>query len=87
MEEKNILTLEFEDGKTLDCEVLFVFDVGGKAYIALAPQDDSDEVFLYRYEETGEDGFEMSVIEDSEELAAAAAEFGRIMDELEAEEN
>ena len=29
----------------------------------------------------------MSVIEDSEEFAAAAAEFGRIMDELEAEDN
>ena len=83
MEEKDIITLEFEGGETRDCEIVGVFDVGGKEYIALAPQDDSGDVCIYGYEETGENGFELSEIEDDDEFEIAS----RTLDRLLAEEN
>ena len=51
------ITLTLEDGSELICDVLAIFPVDGKDYIALLPQgDDPDaEIFLYRFEEKGEE--------------------------------
>ena len=38
-DDDNFLTLEFEDGKEIECEIMGVFDVEGKEYIALIPND------------------------------------------------
>lgn len=83
------ITLEFDDGASLLCEALFVFEVDGKEYVALAPADDpdSEDVYLYEYFETGEDEFELGDIEDDAVFEKVGAEFDRIIEEeFEAEE-
>ena len=36
-EEVDVITLEFEEGEPVDCEIMGVFDIDGKDYIALIP--------------------------------------------------
>ena len=78
-EEADIITLEFEDGAELECEIMGVFDHAGKDYIALIPLDDSDDVYIYGYKAVGEDEFELVDLEDDAEFEAAVAEFDAIM--------
>ena len=80
-EEASIITLEFDDGVELECEIMGVFDYDGKEYIALIPLDDSDDVYIYGYKEVGEDEFELVDIEDDAEFEGAVAEFEAIMAE------
>ena len=47
MAEADIITLEYDDGTELECEMMGVFEADGKEYIALIPQDDSDDVYIY----------------------------------------
>ena len=82
-EEADIITLEFEDGAELECEIMGVFDHAGKDYIALIPLYDSDDVYIYGYKEVGEDEFELVDLEDDAEFEAAVAEFDSIMEEEE----
>ncbi|MCQ2513285.1 MAG: DUF1292 domain-containing protein [Lachnospiraceae bacterium] len=82
------ITLEFEDDEKVVVEPLFIFEVDGKEYVALAPIDEeSDDVYLYEYRELDDDEFEFLDIEDDAEFDKVAAEFERIVDEAEAEEN
>lgn len=74
------LTLGFEDGEELEVEVMGVFDVKGREYIALL-QKEADEVYLYRYL-GGENDFELGEIESDEELEEATEAFHAIMDEI-----
>ena len=63
-----------EDGSELICDVLAIFPVDGKDYIALLPQgDDPDaEIFLYRFEEKGDDDIDLINIEDDDEFERIA---------------
>lgn len=81
MEEADVITLEFDDGVEIECEIMGVFDFEGKEYIALIPDDDSDDVYIYGYKEVGEDEFELIDIEDDAEFEKVVAEFDKIMDE------
>ena len=81
IEESDMITLEFEDGQEVECEIMGVFDFNGKEYIALIPDDGTDDVYIYGYKEVGEDEFEIIDIVDDEEFAAVVAEFDSIMDE------
>ena len=80
--DENKITLEFDDGGVVDCEILGLFDVKGVEYIAIAELE-SDDVYLYRYVagET-EDDFEMVDIPD-DEFEMVAKEFDAIMEQLE----
>ncbi|MBQ1303162.1 MAG: DUF1292 domain-containing protein [Firmicutes bacterium] len=80
-DDDNYLTLEFEDGKEIECEIMGVFEVEGKEYIALLPNDGSEDIYLYGYREVNEDEFEMLDIEDDGEFEKVAAEFDRLMSE------
>lgn len=80
-EEKDIITLEFDNGDEVECEIMGVFDFNGKEYIALIPDDGTDDVYIYGYKEVGEDEFELIDIEDDAEFEAVVAEFDSIMDE------
>ncbi|MCQ2530214.1 MAG: DUF1292 domain-containing protein [Lachnospiraceae bacterium] len=81
------ITLEFEDDEKVVVEPLFIFELEGKEYVALAPIDEeSDDVYLYEYKELDDDEFEFLDIEDDAEFDKVAAEFERIVDEAEAEE-
>ena len=80
-EEADIITLEFEDGVEQECEIMGVFEYDGQDYIALIPLDDSDDVYLYGYNEVGEDEFELVDIEDEALFESVVQEFDAIMAE------
>lgn len=82
MEDKEFLTLEFDDGVELECEILGVFDAHGKEYIALLPDDGSDDVYIYGFKEVNDEEFELVDIEDESEFEKAV----KVFDELMAEE-
>ena len=79
VEETEVITLEFDDGVEVECEIMGVFDYEGKEYIALIPDDGSDDVYIYGYKEVGEDEFELVDIEDDAEFEKVVAEFDKIM--------
>ena len=83
IEEADVITLEFDDGAEVECEIMGVFDFKGKEYIALIPDDGTDDVYIYGYKEVGDDEFELVDIEDDAEFEAVVAEFDKIMMEEE----
>ena len=82
-DEPEYITLEFDDGKVIECEIMGIFECGGKEYIALLPDDGTDDVFIYGYKEISEEEFDLIDIEDDKEFEAAAAEFDRLVAEEE----
>lgn len=81
-EEEDIITLEFDDNTAVDCFIIGVFDMDDKEYIALAPDDGTDDVYIYGYKDHSDDTFEILDIEDEAEFEAAV----KVFDELMAEE-
>jgi len=82
-EERDVLTLEFDDGAEVECEIMGVFDLDGKEYIALIPEDGSDDVYIYGYKEVGDDEFELIDIDDDKEFERVVAEFDKVVAESE----
>ena len=83
-EEFYTVTLNLEEGD-LECCVITVFDMGEQDYIALFPLDEngepaSDDVYLYRYHEDGDEQ-ELEYIDDEDELNAASDRFDEWLDE------
>ena len=60
-----------------------VFVVEDKEYVAVAPDNGTDDVYIYRYKEVDEDSFEIIDFEDDAEFEKAVAEFDDIMSEEE----
>lgn len=77
-DDSEFITLEFEDGAEIECEIMGIFDVDDKEYIALIPDDDTDDVYLYGYKEVSEEEFELIDIEDDAEFEKVAKEFDKI---------
>lgn len=85
-EENITITLEFDNDEKIEAEPLFIFDVNGKDYVALIPVDEeSEDVFLFVYNELENDEFEFLDIESDEEFELVSKEFERIIEETEAE--
>ena len=82
-DEAEFITLEFEDGTEVEAEIMGIFDVEGKEYIALIPDDDSDDVYLYGYKEVSDEEFELIDIEDDDEFDKVV----KVFEELTAEED
>lgn len=84
------VTLEMDDGKDVECEILTIFDVGEQDYIALLPVEESDEeegtVFIYRYSEDEEGNPSLENIESDEEYEAVEERFDELLDEAEFDE-
>ena len=80
IEEADFITLEFDDGAEIECEIMGVFDYDGEEYIALLPNDGTDDVYIYGYKEVGEDEFELVDIEDDAEFEKVVAEFDALME-------
>ena len=81
-EEVMYMTLTFDDGVEEDCEILGVFEEGGKEYIALlSPEGDA---YIYGYHALSDEEFELLDIETEEEFDRAAAKYDEIMDAKEA---
>ena len=55
-----------------------VFEAAGKEYIALIPDDGTDDVYIYGYKEVGEDEYDLVDIDDAE-FEIAVAEFDKIV--------
>ena len=82
-DEAEFITLEFEDGMEVEAEIMGIFEVEGKEYIALIPDDDSDDVYLYGYKEVSDDEFELIDIEDDAEFDKVVKEFEKLTAEEE----
>ncbi len=80
-DDSDYITLEFDDGAEVQCEIMGVFDYEDKEYIALIPDDGSDDVFIYGYREVGDDEFELVDIVDDDEFEKVVAEFDKIVAE------
>ncbi len=80
-DEAEYITLEFDDGTEVEAEIMGIFDVEGKEYIALIPDDDSDDVYLYGYKEVSEEEFELIDIEDDAEFDKVVKEFEKLTEE------
>ena len=79
--EPSYMTLEFDNGDVVECEELGVFESDGDDYIALIPLDDSDDVYIYGYEEDG-DEFNIFDVKNDEAFEKACKEFDRIVKEM-----
>lgn len=83
MEEEMTVTLTLDDDSELECAVVAIFPVNGKDYIALLPMEEgSDEVFLYRFSQDGDD-MNLDNIEDDEEFEAVADAYDALVDDME----
>lgn len=80
-EEEDIITLEFDDNTAVDCFIIGVFECEGKEYIALEPDDGTDDVYIYGYKDNGDDTFEIVEIDDEDEFDAVVKAFDDIMNE------
>ena len=68
-EERDTMVLEFDDGTSAELEILGVFEVNGKDYMALgsmADDGDDTEVYFYRYVELNDEEFELEDVSDEE---------------------
>ena len=70
----DVIYLTLEDDSELECEIIGIFEVEDKEYIALIPID-QDEVLLYEYKELENDEFDLLLIEDEEEFELASEAF------------
>ena len=90
-EEYDQITLTLEDDTELVCDVIATFPVTYKGveqmYVALLPADfeDSEEIYLYRFVENGEE-IDVQNILDDEEFEIVSDRFDEILDEEEFDE-
>ena len=75
-EEEDIITLEFDDGTAVDCDVLGTFEADSKEYI-----DGTDDVYIYGYKDIDADTFDIVDIDDEEEFNTAVKAFEAAMAE------
>ena len=74
-DEDMFVTLDLDDGSSMECQILTIFEADGRDYIALLPVDEDEqpnedgEVFIYRYSEDAEGNPSLENIEDDEEYA------------------
>lgn len=92
--EEMTVEVELEGGQNVTCEVITIFTVDRKDYIALLPVDengenDDGEVWLYRYEEDSRDTNAeptLIYIEDDDEYDRVADAFDEYLDSAEFDE-
>lgn len=88
--EEMSVELETEDGVTLECEVVYIFEWDGDNYAALTPVDDSiEEVYFFGIEiedNNGEPEITLLQIEDEDVLEAISDAFDELLDEEEWDE-
>jgi uncharacterized protein YrzB (UPF0473 family) len=87
-DESEMMSLELDDGTTIECAILAYFDVKDNTYIALLPVEypegfDEGDVLLYRYIELEGEEFDLQTIDDEEEFDIVADSFDEILDDIE----
>ena len=87
--DRDTMTLDLDAGGKLECIVLNVFPVNNREYIALLPMNDEGhveedaQIFLYRFEELGDDEVILETIEDDDEFELVSDYFDEMLDEQE----
>lgn len=87
--DRDTMTLDLDDGGKLECIVLNVFPVNNREYIALLSMNDEGhveedaQIFLYRFEELGDDEVNLETIEDDDEFELVSDYFDEMLDEQE----
>ena len=87
--DRDTMTLDLDDGGKLECIVLNVFPVNNREYIALLPMNDEGhveedaQIFLYRFEELGDDEVNLETSEDDDEFELVSDYFDEMLDEQE----
>ena len=87
--DRDTMTLDLDDGGKLECIVLNVFPVNNREYIALLPMnneghvEEDAQIFLYRFEELGDDEVNLETIEDDDEFELVSDYFDEMLDEQE----
>ena len=82
-----MVTLDLDDGTTLDCEILTIFDIEKQSYIVLLPVDengtpyDYENVVIYRYYEKEDGEPYLDNINDDDEYKRVAKKFQELQDE------
>lgn len=83
----DVITLTLDDDEEVECAVLGIFDVEDQEYIALLPHD-SDDVFLYIYNESETGDVSLENIDSQEDFDKVSAVFLEIIEnENEADED
>lgn len=88
-EDEMIVTLELEDGSSVNCAVVTILEVDDKDYIVLLVlneegESEDGEVWFYRYKEDAsnpEADPELEAIEDDDEYEAVADAFDEFLDQ------
>ena len=87
--DRDTMTLDLDDGGKLECIVLNVFPVNNREYIALLPMNDEGhveedaQIFLYRFEELGDDEVNLETIADDDAFELVSDYFDEMIDEQE----
>ena len=88
--EKDTVTLTLDDDTEVECEIVSIFPVGEKEYIALLPLEGDEaedgEVFIYRYTESSDGEPNLENIEEDDEYEAVADAFDELLDSEEFDE-
>ena len=79
-----VIPIEMEDGSEGECEVLAIFPVDGKQYIALIDKDNEDsDIWMYRFVPVGEEEFNIEDIEDDKEFEKVEDAFNQMVEAAE----
>ena len=92
--EEMTLTLDLEDGTTVECAVITILTVEGRDYIVVLPLDENGqnsdgEVWFYSYSENLDDPNEepeLGYIDDDDEYEKVADAFDEYLDNCEFDE-
>ena len=93
-DEEMTVTLDLEDGSSVECAIVTILTVNNQDYIALLPLDENGEnedgeVWFYRYSENEDDPNEepaLDYIDDDDEYEAVADAFDEFLDTQEFDE-
>lgn len=79
-EHVHTVTLELENGDELECQIIDIFEVEGKEYIALLHPED-DIAMLYTFKEFEDGSIEIADIGSDEDYNVVAEAFNALMEE------
>ena len=79
-----VIPVDMEDGTQIECEVLAIFPVRGKQYIALIDKDNDDsDIWLYRFVPVGDEEFNIEDIKDDKEFELVEDAFNKMVESAE----
>lgn len=89
-EEEITVTLDLDDGSTVECQVVTIVNANGKDFIALLPLDgpekDTGNVYLYEFRENPDGDPDLIDISADEDFEAASDAFDEFLDTAEFDE-